>query len=300
MVGPKMTKTPSKAKRHHCYLSIYSKSKRLLLGQILLAVREFENTPCSLQPSPQNCSPCQANAGLSKAVMPCSISMSIRCDLILRELPPVHGAPPLSFALRRPSNKMCKTRARAGLWPLRGFTFVDLVIWFLSLKWTSLFILTYDVSQNLCHMAPASLKWELLFACHLKILWQTRQVPGTGSSLISALLPPWLPPLSPIFFVLCRFPEANLWMSSWALTSEQAFLLLPTGCRSSSSRLPCCVFYICPLTYETKIQMQTSWVGRSTRLSPTHQCHGSSLGGIGKKAGPNWTQLLLPLLVSRW
>ena len=112
---------------------------------------------------------------------------------------------------------------------------------------------------------PASLKWELLFACHLKILWQTRQVSGTGSSLISALLPPWLPPLSPIFFVLCRFPEANLWMSSWALTSEQAFLLLPTGCRSSSSRLPCYVFYICPLTYETKIQMQTSWVGRSTK-----------------------------------
>ena len=35
-------------------------------------------------------------------------------------------------------------------------------------------------------------------------------------------------------------------------------------------------------------------------LSPTHQCHGWSLGGIGKKAGPNWTQLLLPLLVRRW
>ena len=92
-------------------LSIYL-FKILLLGQILLAVREFENTHCLLQQSPQNCSPCQANAGLSKAVNPWSISMSIRCDLILSELPPVQEAPPLSFALRSPSNK---TRARAGL-----------------------------------------------------------------------------------------------------------------------------------------------------------------------------------------
>ena len=122
-------------------------------------------------------------------------------------------------------------------------------------------------------MVPASLKWELLFACHLKILWQTRQVPGTGSSLISALLPPWLPPLSPIFFVLCRFPEANLWMSSWALTSEQAFLLFLLAAALPLADYPAVsfifvfvfVFYICPLTYKTKIQMQTSWVGRSTK-----------------------------------